>query len=93
MVAKPTLRRYEEQTEVLRAIAHPVRLAIVDLLHQQHSLSVSQIHESLSIEQATASHHLKILRQAGIVHVQREGRFSYYLLTKDCYSQILQILG
>lgn len=93
MVAKSSLRRYEHHTEVLRAIAHPIRLAVIELLYREYSLSVSQIHESLHIEQATASHHLKILRQAGILEVQREGRYSYYLLANDIYPQILQLLG
>jgi DNA-binding transcriptional ArsR family regulator len=93
MVAKSSLQRYEQHTEVLRAIAHPIRLAVIELLYRHHSLSVSQIHESLRIEQATASHHLKILRQAGILKVQREGRYSYYLLADDSYPQILHLLG
>ncbi|MEO1586945.1 MAG: helix-turn-helix domain-containing protein, partial [Bacteroidota bacterium] len=53
----------ETSSEVLRAIAHPIRIAIVDLLKVHPKLSVTEIHEQLHIEQAIASHHLRILKE------------------------------
>lgn len=93
MVATSRLNRFERQTEILRSIAHPIRLAMIELLQRGRRLSVSEIHSALKIEQATASHHLKILRQVGIVKVEREGRYSYYLLADEVYPQIVQLLG
>ncbi len=72
MVATPHFKSFEKQTEQLRAIAHPVRLAILNLLYRQAPLTVTNIHEALSIEQATASHHLRILRRLG--YCSRSGR-------------------
>jgi len=93
MVATSRLNRFERQTEILRSIAHPIRLAMIELLQRGRRLSVSEIHSALKIEQATASHHLKILRQVGIVKVEREGRYSYYLLADEVYPQIVELLG
>ena len=77
MVARPELERFERYSEVLRAIAHPIRLGIIDLLYQRHPLSVTEIYESLQIEQAAASHHLKILRFNGIIQMKRDGRMHF----------------
>jgi ArsR family transcriptional regulator len=93
MVASSRLNRFEKHTEILRSIAHPIRLAMIELLHQKHRMSVSEIYSELRIEQATASHHLKILRQSDVVKVERRGRYSYYLLVDEVYPQIVQLLG
>lgn len=82
----------ESATETLRAIAHPHRLLIVEMLHQNQSLNVTEIYERLGIEQAVASHHLRILKDRGIVQVKRDGKNSNYSLTKNDYFQILEIL-
>ena len=59
----------EDATETLRAIAHPIRIAIVDMLFKNKELSVSEIHEQLQIEQAVASHHLRILKNKKVVAI------------------------
>ncbi|MCB0561940.1 MAG: helix-turn-helix transcriptional regulator [Lewinellaceae bacterium] len=92
MVANTELERLEQYSEVLRAIAHPIRLAIISLLKDGEPLSVTDIHDQLQIEQAAASHHLKILRYNGILQARREGRYIYYLLSDETYPQILELL-
>lgn len=82
----------EHSTEVLRAIAHPIRIAIVDLLTEHAQLSVTEIHERLDIEQAIASHHLRILKDKGILTAQREGKNTFYSLLKRDYTQIIASL-
>ncbi|MBU6341641.1 MAG: ArsR family transcriptional regulator [Bacteroidetes bacterium] len=82
----------ESATESLRAIAHPHRLLIVEMLFKQQAMNVSEIHEQLGIEQAVASHHLRILKDRGIVSVRRDGKNSYYTLTKPDYYAILEVL-
>ena len=52
----------KDSTETLRAIAHPIRIAIVDLLYHNGQMTVTDIYEKLNIEQAIASHHLRILK-------------------------------
>ena len=82
----------ESATETLRAIAHPHRLLIVEMLFQQKSLNVTEIYERLGIEQAVASHHLRILKDRGVVQVRRDGKNSNYSLTSDDYFKILEVL-
>ncbi len=82
----------ETATEVLRAVAHPHRLLIIDMLHRQQSLNVTEIYENLGIEQAVASHHLRILKDRGIVQVRRDGKNSNYSLVSEEYAKILGIL-
>lgn len=83
----------ENATETLRAIAHPQRLLIVEMLHAENSLTVTEIHERLGIEQAVASHHLRILKDRGVVTVRRDGKNSNYALTDPAYFEVVQVLG
>ncbi len=81
-----------ESTETLRAIAHPTRLAIIDLLFTSGELNVTDIYTKLQIEQAIASHHLRILKNKDIVSVKREGKNSLYSLTSTDFYEILKTL-
>jgi len=82
----------DNATETLRAVAHPIRLTIIDLLSKNGELSVTEIHERLEIEQAIASHHLRILKSKHIVKVNRVGKNSYYDLLYPDFQKILEIL-
>ena len=53
--------KLEAAASKLRAMAHPMRIAIIELLNNNKKLNVTEIYESLRIEQAAASHHLNIL--------------------------------
>ncbi|MEO0898728.1 MAG: metalloregulator ArsR/SmtB family transcription factor [Bacteroidota bacterium] len=82
----------ELSSEVLRAIAHPIRIAIIDLLHNKGKLSVTEIHQNLDIEQAIASHHLRILKDKQILFSKREGKNTYYDLRAGSYAEIIGTL-
>lgn len=88
-----TFQFLESATEILRAIAHPHRLLIVEMLFQHKSLNVTEIYERLGIEQAVASHHLRILKDRGIVQVRRDGKNSNYSLTSEEYFKILEVMN
>jgi len=92
MVADSNFIRFDRASEILRAIAHPVRLAIIDLLYRHKALPVKDIQETLDIGQAVASHHLKILRFNQVVNTQRKGRFTFYSLLHEDYQLILELL-
>jgi DNA-binding transcriptional ArsR family regulator len=62
----------------LRSMTHPQRIAIIELLIVKGKLSVTEIYKHFKIEQASASTHLKILKQAGILASQRDGKKIYY---------------
>ena len=82
----------DDATETLRAVAHPIRLTIIDLLSKNGELSVTEIHERLDIEQAIASHHLRILKSKNVVKVNRVGKSSYYDLLHSDFQEILEVL-
>ncbi|MBP9820058.1 metalloregulator ArsR/SmtB family transcription factor [Candidatus Woesebacteria bacterium] len=72
-------RIFELQAELLKALAHPRRLEIVQLLRDQQ-LNVTDIYEMLDLPQANISQHLMILRDAGVVVTQRDGKQIFYSL-------------
>lgn len=82
----------ENSTEKLRAIAHPIRIAIIDLLHKRKQMTVTEIYEQLNIDQAIASHHLRIMKNQDIVDVRRDGKNSIYFLVHDDYYVIVETL-
>lgn len=70
---------FELHAELLKALAHPRRLEIVQLLRDQE-LSVTDIYEMLDLPQANISQHLMVLRDAGVVTTQRDGKQIIYSL-------------
>lgn len=84
----------DRAASMLKAIAHPMRIAILGYLEDGKALTVTQIHELLNIEQSTTSHHLGILKDKGVLASKREGKNTYYYLKHnnlgyivDCVSQ------
>ncbi len=73
MKAALDITKLESAASKLRAIAHPMRIAIIELLEQKKKLSVTEIYKSLKIEQASASHHLNILKSKGVLFSKRDG--------------------
>ena len=69
-----------------------MRIAIIDMLHKKKQMTVTEIFEQLDIEQAIASHHLRILKGKNVVDVKRDGKNSIYYLTDDDYYTIVEIL-
>lgn len=81
----------EKAAHILKNIAHPTRIAVVDLLRQCERMSVSELQEKLAIQdQALISHHLVTMRDRGILAAAKEGRNCYYSLADP---MVLQILG
>jgi DNA-binding transcriptional ArsR family regulator len=66
----------------LKALSEPIRLRIVDIL-RNGEMTVGDIAEFLEVGLVTVSHHLKILKNAHLVQVKREGRFMIYNLSPD----------
>lgn len=73
---------------VLRAINHKLRQRIIDLLEENGSMTVTDIYIKLRLEQSVASQHLAILRRAGVVITERQGKFINYSLDKNRLAQI-----
>jgi DNA-binding transcriptional ArsR family regulator len=82
----------ERATETLRAIAHPQRIQIIEMLHQVGEVNVTEIHTQLGIEQAVVSHHLRILKDKDVVEVRRDGKNSMYRLANQAYFQLISLV-
>lgn len=83
----------EQAASTLKALAHPMRIAILNMLENDKRLTVTEIHEKLRIEQSAASHHLGILKNKGVLQSKREGKNTYYFLQNEGMSKILDCLG
>ena len=77
---------------VLRAINHKLRQRIIDLLEENDSMTVTDIYIKLRLEQSVASQHLAILRRAGVVTTERQGKFIYYRIDRDRLAQISRLV-
>jgi len=82
----------EIAANMLKAMAHPMRIAILKYLEGGKKLTVSEIHELLNIEQSTTSHHLGILKDKGVLCSKREGKNTYYYLKHEILSQIIDCI-
>ncbi|HYM94443.1 MAG TPA: metalloregulator ArsR/SmtB family transcription factor [Chitinophagaceae bacterium] len=63
---------------ILRAINHKLRQQILKLIDENSKVTVTEIYVKLRLEQSVASQHLAILRKAGFVNTDRDGKFIYY---------------
>lgn len=70
----------EKASNLLRAVAHQLRLSIIRLLDQKGEINVNVIYTSLKLEQSITSQHLKILRAAEVVNTRRDGKMIFYSL-------------
>ena len=83
----------EKAAGMLKAIAHPMRIAILSHLEEGKKLTVTEIHNLLKIEQSTTSHHLGILKDKGVLSSRREGKNTYYFLRHDNLRQIVDCVS
>lgn len=77
---------------VLRAVNHKLRQQIIDLLEEHEKMTVTDLYVKLRLEQSVASQHLAILRRAGVVITDRQGKYIYYALDKDRLTQISKLV-
>lgn len=82
---------YRDTAKVLKAIAEPKRLRIVDML-SCGELCACNILEAFHITQPTLSHDMKVLVDAGLVNDRREGKNIYYSLNQDTIQHVQDIL-
>jgi len=73
----------DKASEVLRALAHPLRMRILAFIDKHGSIHVNKIYNTLKLEQSITSQHLRILRQADLVDTRRDGKFIFYSINYD----------
>jgi ArsR family transcriptional regulator len=81
-VDAPPLEREaaDDLAGIFRALADPTRVAIVHRLAAAESVCVCDLNAAFDLSQPTISHHLRILREAGLVEAERRGTWAYYRL-------------
>jgi len=77
---------------VLRALNHKLRQQIIKILEENAKMTVTDLYILLRLEQSVASQHLAILRRAGIVKTERDGKYIYYGVNEERVVQINQIV-
>lgn len=87
-----SVTQLEKAAIVLKTIAHPLRLSIVELLTEYEELSVNTICEYLNSEQSLTSHHLNTLRSRGLVTFKRKGQNIYYSLKLKQITKVLECM-
>ncbi len=85
--------KLKKAAHVLKAVSHPVRISIIDLLDQCERLHVGAIQEKLGMEQAVVSHHLSIMRDKGVLQTGRDGKHIYYSLTDTTITNIIHCIN
>jgi ArsR family transcriptional regulator len=79
-----TQARYEARAKILKALAHPTRLFIVDQLAQTQERCVCELTEMIGADMSTVSKHLALLKEAGIVRDDKRGSQVFYRLQVRC---------
>ncbi len=83
--------RVQELSQILKALGHPTRLFIIEEIAKQPAC-VCELKERIGADTSTVSKHLSILRNAGLVDIQKAGTMVYYSLSCSCVEDCIQAL-
>ncbi len=83
--------RIQELSQILKALGHPTRLFIIEEIAQKPAC-VCELKERIGADTSTVSKHLSILRQAGLVDIEKKGTMVYYSLSCACVQSCIQSL-
>ena len=81
---RKTLAKYEARAKIIKALAHPARLLIVDQLAQHDERCVCELTELIGSDMSTVSRHLSQLKDAGVVADEKRGQMVFYRLRVKC---------
>lgn len=70
-------------SELMRALAHPLRLKILEFIDKNDKINVNKIYNTLRIEQSITSQHLKTLKMAGVLSCEKDGKFMRYSINYE----------
>jgi ArsR family transcriptional regulator len=82
-----------ELAETFKALADPTRVAIVNRLGSAAEVCVCDLTAAFELSQPTISHHLRVLRDAGLVESERRGTWGYYRLVPAAIDRLRAVLG
>ena len=83
-------RSIKNSAQVIRAIRHNLRKDLLQLIHSRGRMTVSEMYQTLHLEQSVTSQHLGALRQAGFVRTERQGKHIFYSVN---YDQLQHVQG
>jgi ArsR family transcriptional regulator len=82
-------RRAERLAEIAKALGDPIRLQLVDVLRgHAGKVCVCELVPLFDLSQPTVSHHLKVLRDAGLVSSERKGLWAYYYVLPEALDEL-----
>ncbi|MBA3364659.1 MAG: helix-turn-helix transcriptional regulator [Actinobacteria bacterium] len=90
-LARPSVEWADAQrmAQVIKALGDPIRLQLVDVLRTHAGeVCVCELTPLFDVGQPTVSHHLKVLREAGIVDCERRGLWAYYYVRPEAWKEL-----
>jgi ArsR family transcriptional regulator len=79
-----TQAKYEARAKILKAMAHPARLLVLDELSKNGERCVCELTEMIGSDMSTVSRHLAQLKQAGLIADEKRGQMVFYRLRVQC---------
>ena len=83
----------DELARVFKALADPTRVSIVNRLASGDPCCVCDLTDTFELSQPTVSHHLRILRDAGLVEAERRGTWAYYRLAPEAIDRLRDVFS
>ncbi|MBS1576176.1 MAG: helix-turn-helix transcriptional regulator [Bacteroidetes bacterium] len=93
VILKIDLHNLKKAALVLRAVNHKLRQQILKLIDEHGRMTVTELYVKMRLEQSVASQHLAILRKAGFVKTDRDGKFIYYSVSMERMDEVNQFLA
>lgn len=84
--------KLEVSSSLLRALAHPLRLQILEFIDKNDAINVNKIYSSLKLEQSITSQHLRVLRMADLVKTERDGKYIHYRIDYEKLDQTMRAI-
>ena len=82
-----------KMANVLKTIAHPLRLSVIEALDSHGPMTVTELINQLHVEQSLLSHHLTKMKDRGILAAERDGKNIRYELAEDALTRVFDCLG
>jgi DNA-binding transcriptional ArsR family regulator len=88
MIDSTKTRLFERQAEIAKAVAHPLRMAVIDFLKDGEKC-VCEIAEHIGSERSNVSRHLAVMVRAGVLSCRKDGLKVFYSLRTPCVAEFL----
>lgn len=80
------------KADIFRALAHPTRIAIIEILRDEGEVPVGKVFDQLGLEQSNVSQHLAVLRAKHLVVTRKDGNHVYYSLRDRVIGEVLDLM-